>query len=160
LNSIDIILSILLLIGIVRGFIKGFIYEIAVVGAMVVCYFFGFKLADIVAEYIGKIISVNSGTLHYISLLLAWIGISVGIFFLARLFEGLVSVVALGLFNKIAGAVFGGLKYAILISLFLFFLNRFDISTSWFNADLKADSFLYYKLLNISKAIFSSLTNY
>ena len=157
MNYIDLTISTILLIGAVRGFIKGFIYEIAVLGSLVVCYFLGFKLAGIVATFLGKIISVNPGTLHYISLLLAWIGISVAIFFLARLFEGLVKIVALGIFNKIAGAIFGGLKYAFLLSLFFFFFNRINFTTSWLNSDSKAESVLYYPLLRLATAVFSSL---
>ena len=157
MNYIDLTISTILLIGAVRGFIKGFIYEIAVLGSLVVCYFLGFKLAGIVATFLGKIISVNPGTLHYISLLLAWIGISVAIFFLARLFEGLVNIVALGIFNKIAGAIFGGLKYAFLLSLFFFFFNRINFTTSWLNSDSKAESVLYYPLLRLATAVFSSL---
>ena len=157
MNPIDITISTILLIGAVRGFIKGFIFEIAVLGSLVVCYFLGFKLAGIVATFLGKIISVNSGTLHYISLLIAWIGISVAIFFLARLFEGLTKIVALGIFNKIAGAIFGIFKYAFLLSLFLFFFNRINFSASWFNTDTKAESVFYYPLLRIATAVFSSL---
>lgn len=157
LNTLDLIITIILLIGTVRGFLKGFIYEIAVLGTLVVCYFLGFKLADVVSGFVGKIISVNPYTLHYISLLLAWLGISVAIFFLARLFEGLVNIVALGIFNKIAGAIFGGLKYAFVLSLFIFFFNRFSLSTSWLNADARAESFFYYPLMHMSAGIFSSL---
>jgi membrane protein required for colicin V production len=157
MNTIDIILSLLLLTGIVRGFIQGFIYEIAVLGVLFVSYFLGFKLADIAAVYIGKVLSVDRHTLHYISLLTVWIGISVGIFFLVRLFEGLINIAALGIFNKIAGAIFGGMKYAVVLSLLMYFINRFEISTSWFNTDTRAESTLYYPLLKISTALFSSL---
>jgi membrane protein required for colicin V production len=159
MNHIDIGISIILLIGIIRGFLKGFIYEIAVLGTLVVCYFLGFKFADVAATYIGKIISVNPITLHYISLFTVWIGISVGIFFLAKLFEGLINIVALGIFNKIAGAIFGGLKYVVLLSLFFYFFNRYNISTKWLNADTKAESVFYYPILKISTIVFSSLKN-
>ena len=70
-----------------------------------------------------KMIHVNGITLHYVSLLVAWISISVGIFFLAKLFEGLVNIATLGIFNKIAGAVFGGLKYIFILCVLIFFLN-------------------------------------
>lgn len=159
MNTIDLTISILILIGAVRGFIKGFIHEIAVLGTLVVCYFLGFKAAGIVATFLGKLISVNSGTLHYISLLTAWIGISIGIFFLARLFESLVNIVALGIFNKIAGAIFGGMKYAFVLSLFFYFFNRINFSTTWLNSDAKAESVFYYPLLNVATAVFSSLKN-
>jgi membrane protein required for colicin V production len=150
LSLLDIILSVILVMGFVRGFIRGFIYEIAVLGTLFICYFFGFRLSGIAAEYINAVIHVNPVTLHYVSLFVTWIGISIGMYFLAKLFEGLINIVALGIFNKIAGALFGGFKYAFVLSLFLFFLNKVDINFSWLNPDVKADSFLYYRILKLS----------
>jgi membrane protein required for colicin V production len=160
MGILDIIITILLLIGIVRGFIRGFIFEIAILGVLFVCYFLGFKIADVVAGWIGKIFSSNASSVHYVSLLISWIGISVGVYFLAKLFEGLVNIAALGIFNKIAGAIFGGFKVAFLLSLFFFFFNKINFSSSWINADAKAESHFYYPLLKISTAVFSSLENY
>ena len=158
-SPIDLTISIILLIGIIRGLMQGFIYEIAVLGTLVLCYFLGFKLAAFFAIWVSKIISVSPYTLHYISLLLAFIGISVAVFFLARLFEGLIKIVALGIFNKIAGAIFGGVKYAFILGLFFFFFNRINWSANWLNADAKAESVFYYPLLHMVTAIFSVLKN-
>ena len=157
MKPLDIIIIVILGIGIVRGFMKGFIYEIAILGTIVVCYLLGFKLAVIIANFISGVIPVNETTMRYISLFLAWISISVGIYFLARLFEGLAEIVALGLFNKIAGALFGGMKYALILSVFLYFFNKIDFSSAWINADAKAESIFYYPLLKISTGIISEL---
>lgn len=94
---------------------KGFIYEVAMLGALVVCYFLGFKMAAAVAEFLFKTFGGSPETLHYVSYVIVWIGVSIGAWFLAKLFEGLISITALGLFNKIAGAIFGVLKYSFLI---------------------------------------------
>jgi membrane protein required for colicin V production len=152
-NTIDITIAVILLIGIVRGFIKGFIYEIAVLGTFVICYFLGFKAATIVAVWLNKLITINPDTMRYASLFVACIGISIGMFFLGKLFEGLAKVAALGLFNKIAGAVFGGLKYAFLLSLFLYFFNKIHFENKYINSDAKANSRLYYKVGRIAQGI-------
>jgi membrane protein required for colicin V production len=153
LNALDLVLSVLLVIGIIRGFMKGFIHEIAVLGTMFICYFFGFKLAESVAVYLNNFFHVDPNTMRIVSIFITWIGISIGIFFLAKLFEGLINITALGLFNKIAGAVFGGFKYAFVISLLLYFLNKFEVNTGWFSSDAKAESFLYYKILKIASTV-------
>ena len=157
--TLDIILTILLLGGAVRGFIKGFIYEIALLGIIFVLYFFGFQLADWAAVYLGKMLDIKSITLHYVSLFVVWLGVSISIIFIAKLLEGLVKIVALGIFNKFAGALFGLIKYTFLLSVFLFFLNKIDISNSWFNADKKAESVLYYPILKIAPTVISVLKN-
>ena len=150
MNALDIVLGLLLLTGVVRGYLHGFIHEIAVLGTIFICYFFGFKVAEIAGEYLNKLFKADPTTMHYVSLFVAWIGISIGIFFLAKLFEGLINIVALGFFNKIAGAVFGLIKYAFVISLVLFFLNKVNIEMKWLNADAKAESHLYYRILALS----------
>ena len=68
-----------------------------------------------------------------------------GGWFLAKLFEGLVSITALGLFNKIAGAIFGVLKYAFLVGLFLYFFNKADAALILhpYNSSAKLDLRLY-----------------
>ncbi len=157
MTTIDIILTALLLIGLIRGFIKGFIFEIAVLGIIFVLYFFGFKIADFLAGFLEKHMDAGSTTIHYASFFVAWIGVSIGIFFIAKLLEGLVNIVALGIFNKIAGALFGAMKYAFMISVFLFFANKVDVATSWWSPDKKAESYLYYPILKIAPSIFSVL---
>lgn len=157
MSTLDIILSLILVTGAIRGFIKGFIFEIAVLGIIFVLYFFGFKLATLAAVYISQLIDANSTTIHYLSLFVVWIGVSVAVFFLAKLLEGLVKIVALGIFNKIAGAVFGLIKYAFLLSVFLFFFNKINISSGWLGPDKKADSVLYYRILKIAPSVLSVL---
>ena len=153
--SIDIVLLILLAIGSIRGFMKGFIYEVAMLGALVVCYFLGFKMAEYVATFLFKSFGGSPQVLHFVSYAIVWIGVSIGAWFLAKLFEGLVKVVALGVFNKIAGGIFGMLKYAFLIGLFLYFFNKADQHFNLITSDKKAESIFYYPLLRIGQIVFS-----
>jgi membrane protein required for colicin V production len=153
MQTLDIILLVLLGFGAVRGFMKGFIYEVAMLGALVLCYFLGFKMAAIVATFLFKTFGGSPETLHYVSYLIVWIGVSIGAWFLAKLFEGLISITALGIFNKIAGGVFGVFKYAFLIGLFLYFFNKIDHQFNWLTTDQKATSIFYYPLLKIGKLV-------
>ena len=152
---IDIVLLILLAIGSIRGFMKGFIYEVAMLGALVVCYFLGFKMAEYVSTFLFKSFGGSPQVLHFVSYAIVWIGVSIGAWFLAKLFEGLVKVVALGVFNKIAGGIFGMLKYAFLIGLFLYFFNKADQHFNLITSDKKAESIFYYPLLRIGQIVFS-----
>src|SRR5437868_15079238 len=105
MNYIDIVLAILLLTGLVRGFLKGFVFEIAILG----CFFLGsyaaFHFAYLLEPHILKLWKVNGRTLVYISSFLMFVIISIGIFFLAKLFTGLINIAALGVFNKILGGL-------------------------------------------------------
>ena len=63
-------------------------------------------------------------TTHYIAFFLVFLAVSVGIFFLAKLLEGLIGIAALGIFNKLLGALFGFGKYLLITSVALYFFTR------------------------------------
>src|SRR5688572_15608429 len=124
MNYIDVVLAILLLIGLVRGLLKGFIFEIAIMAILFLGAYAAFKLSYLLQPYVMKMGNFNSTTVNLVCSLLMFAIISVGIFFLAKLLTGLVNIAALGIFNKILGAIFGFLKYAFIISIILYFFNQ------------------------------------
>jgi len=152
-NAIDIILCIILLIGLVRGFIKGFVFEIAVLGSLFLGTYAAFHFAYIIQPYLLKIGKMNPHTLSFVSFFVMFLLVAVGVFFLAKLFEGLVNIATLGVFNKILGAVFGMLKYAFILSLVLYFFNQLDAKHHFISADKKAESHLYYPVMRMSPAL-------
>jgi len=152
MNFIDIVLVVLLITGLIRGYIKGFIFEIAVLGALFLGTYAAFKLAYIIKPFFLKT-GLSPGTAGFVAAFIMFILVSVGIFFLAKLFEGLVNIVALGIFNKILGAIFGLLKYAFIASICIYFFNQLDSKYSWISADKKAESKLYYPLMKTAPAL-------
>jgi len=157
MNYLDIVLAILLLIGLVRGFMKGFIFEIAVVGALFLGTYAAFKLSYLLQPYVLKMGHFNATTVNWICSLLMFILVGVGIFFLAKLFDGLVNMAAMGVFNKILGAVFGFLKYAFIISVVLYFFNQLDSKYNYLSADKKAESHIYYPVMKMAPALLPTM---
>lgn len=153
MNYLDIILFSFLSAGLIRGFLKGFIYEIAVLGCLFLGYYFGFRLANWIAPMVQKVIHVDGNLLRYISAMVVWIGISIGIFFLAKLFEGLINIVALGIFNKIAGGIFGLMKHLLIAAVVIYFFNKPDTKYKWMDPDTKAASKLYYPVLKVATIV-------
>ena len=150
---LDIFLAALLIIGLIRGFMKGFIFEIAILGVFFLGLWAGFKFAGFATPYVLKVIHPDPKTLYYISSFIMFILISVGVILLAKLFTGLVNMAALGIFNKIAGAVFGGMKYALVLSILIFYFNKLDTKYNWLSPDTKAESHLYYPLAKIAPVV-------
>jgi membrane protein required for colicin V production len=150
---LDIILGGLLIIGIIRGFLKGFIFEVAILGVFFLGMWAGFKFAGFATPYVLKVISPDPKTLYYISSFVMFLVISAGVILLAKLFTGLINMAALGIFNKLAGAVLGGLKYALVLSILIFYFNKLDTKYKWLEADTKAESHLYYPLAKISPVV-------
>lgn len=101
---------------------------------------------------------MNPHTVSSISFFLMFLLVSVGIFFLAKLFTGLINMVALGILNKIFGAIFGLIKYAFIISIILYFFNPLDTKHQYLSPDKKAESHLYYPVLKLAPVLFPVLT--
>lgn len=146
---LDIILALILITGLIRGFLKGFIFELAILGIMFLGLWAGFKFAGFANPYILKVVQPDPKTLYYISSFIMFLLISTGIILLAKLLTGLVNIAALGIFNKVAGAILGGLKYALVLSILIFYFNKLDSKYKWLSPDTKAESHLYYPLSKI-----------
>ncbi|HNS12158.1 MAG TPA: CvpA family protein [Bacteroidia bacterium] len=150
---LDLFLAVILLIGLIRGFLKGFIFEVAILGVLFLGFWAGFKFAAYANPYVLKVISPDPKTLYYISSFVMFLLISFGVILLAKLFTGLVNIAALGIFNKIAGAVFGFFKHALILSIVIFYFNKLDTKYKWLDPDTKAESHLYYPLAKIAPVV-------
>ncbi|MBK7908816.1 CvpA family protein [Candidatus Pollutiaquabacter sp.] len=152
MNLLDLLLALILLIGLVKGFINGFIYELAVVAS----FFWGstgWRLADTVAPKVASMLDTSPTTTHYIAFFLVFLAVSVGDLLPAKLLEGLIGIAALGIFNKLLGALFGFGKYLLITSVALYFFHKADAKFHWLKADTKAESVLYYRVLKVAPAL-------
>ena len=158
-NWIDIILGSLLLWSLIKGFRKGFIIELASLLALILGIYGAIKFADITASYLSNNIDLPENYTPLIAFALTFVVIVVGVHFLARLIQKLVKMVALNLVNRIAGAIFSGLKTALILSFVLFFVESIDQNIKVIPKDKKNQSLLYYPLSGIAFSIIPSITN-
>ena len=154
MNYIDVVLSIILISGIVRGFMKGFVYEIAVLGALFLGVYTAFKFSHLLTPWLSKAGDFSSGTVGFVSSLIMFLLVVTGILFLAKLFSGLADMAALGIFNKILGALFGLAKHILILSVLIYFFNQLDSKHHFISPDKKAESKIYYPLMKIAPALF------
>jgi membrane protein required for colicin V production len=135
----NIILLIPLIWGFYRGFKKGLIVELASILAIILGIYACAKFSDVVANFLGTALHSDVSSL-YISILadvLLFIGILIGVHFIAKAIQKLAETLLLGIPNRIFGGIFGALKWALLMSVLLYF---FDILNT------KADIIAEYKL--------------
>ena len=104
MNYIDILIAVLLLIGIIRGFLKGFIFELAVLAVLFLGMYAAFRFSGYIQPWVSRTLDASAASVTYLSSFILFLLIAVGVFFLAKLFEGLVNIAALGIFNKIGRA--------------------------------------------------------
>jgi len=143
MNWLDIVLAIPLLWFMYKGFRNGLIIELASLAALVLGIFIALHFSFYVEGYLQDNFEIADKYLYIISFAITFIIVAVLIFLVGKIIHKLVSIVALGLLNRLAGGVFGLLKAALVLSLILYFLNEFDKDSSIIKEDVKEKSYLY-----------------
>ena len=157
MSVIDIIIILPLLWGLYKGFTKGLIVEVASLAALVIGIWGAMKFYKFTEGIIEQNIDGFEKYLPIIAYALTFIGIVIGIHLLAKIIDKLVKAVALGIVNRIAGAVFGGLKFLLIISAFLVILDKIDSQAHFLEDKTKNESLLYKPVLSLTYSIFPSL---
>ena len=153
MNFLDALIIAPLIYGAYKGFQKGIIYEIAMILGLVIGVYLGFKFSGLAYSLLQKALPDQGHLLHYISFFIVF-GIIILIFiFYARLLETVLKIASLNVFNKIAGAVFGILKFALAISVLFWLLKPLEGSVNIIPEKSRNESLLYGYVLKTASAL-------
>ena len=159
MSVFDIIIILPVLWGIYKGFTKGFIKEIATLVALFIGIYGATKLYETTLEYISTEMHTSEKYLPLIAFGLTFIGIVIIIHLFAKVLDKLIKAVALGIANRIAGAIFGGLKFFLFVAAFLIIVDKIDYETHFLDDNTKENSILYKPTLNLIYKIFPVVDN-
>ena len=124
MNTLDIVLSIFLLLGLVRGFFKGFFVELAGLVALILGIYGAIHFSDRMYDFLELFITWEEKYLSILAFALTFVLIVVIISMIGKILTKTAGMLALGLVNRLLGALFGVLKMAFLASIFFMFLNK------------------------------------
>lgn len=155
MNVIDIILAIALGFGFFKGFFKGFIVEVASLGALFLGLLGAVRFSGFVSDLLNEFFDWNPVAVQTGSYLIVFIIIVYLISVLAKALTKIISKASLGLFNKFLGALFGVLKWAILMSVALFFLGKLNTWVTIIDAKTIESSILYQPITKLGEYLFS-----
>lgn len=127
MNYLDIVIAIPLLYGFFKGFANGFIKEITgvlglIIGVYVAINFSSYlqpKLERFIGGYEQFIPIIAFATLFIVSVLMIKI--------LGYIIDKLTKVLALGIFSRVLGAVFGFLKFLVIFSFLLAIVTDYNL---------------------------------
>lgn len=139
MNYFDIIFAVPLAWGIFRGFKKGLIIEVASLIAAVV----GVWGAVHFSYFISDLLNLTSPYSPFISFAITFVIIVIIVFLIAKLIEKSINLLALGFLNKLAGAFFGFMKIAFLLSILLLIINKASVDKPLIPEEVQKGSLLY-----------------
>jgi membrane protein required for colicin V production len=121
----DIILIVILIWGAIAGFKKGLILTLASFIAIIAGALAAYYGADVIASELSLKVDWSEKQIAVASFAIVFLAVVLAVHILARVLEGSLKLVALGIANKIAGAVFGIAKNALILTFIIFGMKGF-----------------------------------
>ncbi len=157
INLLDIIILIPLLLFGWQGYRKGFIIEVATLAALLLGIYFALYFSDFAATLLTKYFTIDEKYLAAVSFVVTFIVVVVVVILVGKIVQKFINLLLLGFLNKAAGAVFGVLKGALLVSVLLVIINYFDTSGSLIKKEQKQQSVLYHPVASFGPWLYSWL---
>ncbi|MEQ8907887.1 MAG: CvpA family protein [Vicingaceae bacterium] len=153
LNYLDIVIAIPLIWGAYMGFKKGLILELASFVALALGIYGTMKFSTYTAAYLSQNFELDEKWLSLTAFITTFVLIVIVVFMLAKLLDKLLKAVALGLVNRILGLLFGLLKYALILSVLLYFFTIANQQFDFVAAEKMESSLLYEPVQWICKPL-------
>jgi membrane protein required for colicin V production len=150
LSKVDILLSLLLILGAYLGYKRGFLAELFFVAALILGVLVGFKLMGWSMEYLHKEFNADTAFLPYLSFFIIFILVVIAVIFIGNRIKHLMDDTFLGRVDSMAGAILGVIKYAFCASVVLWLAEKVNIR---FSSNLTQGSWLYPKILVFAKSV-------
>ena len=149
MNYLDIIIAVTLLYGMIKGFSNGLVKEVTSLLAL----FIGIYVAINFSEYLEpKFIDILDGYQEFVPVLAFGVLFLVSVLCIKTLgfvIDKLTKILALGIFSKVFGGVFGFLKVVVVFSFLLFVIADYNLV----NKQTKENSVLFEPLTVVAKTI-------
>tara|TARA_Y100000588_G_scaffold372985_1_gene446250 strand:+ start:975 stop:1460 length:486 start_codon:yes stop_codon:yes gene_type:complete len=153
-NSIDIVISIILIYGVIRGFYRGLFLEISALIGLLLGLYCAINFNSIIGKYLKEFISLDENYIIIISFLITLIIVVIFLNLIAKSLTKLADAMALGLVNKIAGAFFGLIKFSIICIVFVLLFDKINLSVKMIDELTILNSIFYTYIRHINQELF------
>ena len=153
MNYIDIAIVGLVIFGAVKGFSKGFIIEAASLIALILGLIGALLFSSTVGTLLQSFIDADRIPPSGVLFILTYIAIIIGINLLAKFLTRVLKMAALGGLNRLLGAVFGGLKFILILSAITLILDQFEFLFTFMEDDIIDESQFYEPVKSIGSIV-------
>ncbi len=154
MSVLDIVLAALILFGLVRGLMKGFFVEVASVIALIAGVYGAIHFSNYAATFIDENSEWDEKTVNIIAFAVTFIIIVLVIALAGKALTKLADFAALGIVNKLLGALFGALKIALILSVILNIFDSMNRAIPMTDEQSIEDSVLYTPVKSLVPLIF------
>ncbi|WP_338355937.1 CvpA family protein [Yeosuana marina] len=157
MSVLDIALLVLLILGLVRGFSRGFFVEVASLVALIAGVYGAFHFSNFAASFLKDRVDWNENTVNIAAFAITFIIIVLVISLAGKALTKIADFAMLGLLNKLLGALFGGLKVALILSVILIVLEKLHANILFVKETDQESSVLYNPIKSLIPTIFPNV---
>ncbi|MFK7831859.1 MAG: CvpA family protein [Winogradskyella sp.] len=157
MSIIDIILAALLLFGFIRGLFKGLFVEVASLLALVLGVYGAIHFSGFAANFLQAKVDWNEKNINIVAFAITFVVIVLAIGLAGKALTKLADFAALGIINKLAGGVFGALKFGLILSVVLTLFHKMNNTLPFMEKEDLEKSMLYHPVKSLAPTIFPSI---
>ncbi|MFH1121640.1 MAG: CvpA family protein [Bacteroidota bacterium] len=146
MNYIDIIILVFIVLAAFKGFSKGLVIGIASLAGLVLGIIFSLRYAGLLAENLQPMFGSNSKFISIAAYVICFVLVVLFVHIIGKSVEKVIEIAALGLVNRLAGALFGVAKVILVFSAFFFLLKIADPGSQMIRPETMQKSFFYKRL--------------
>ncbi len=157
MNILDIILGALILFGLVRGLSKGLFVEVASLIALIAGVYGAIHFSDFAAGFLETKVDWSEQTINITAFAITFVIIVLVISLAGKALTKLADFAALGMLNKLLGALFGALKIGLILSVVLMILGKMNRTIPFIEDEEMEESMLYEPVRSFAPMIFHDI---
>tara|TARA_R110002073_G_scaffold279026_1_gene443221 strand:+ start:515786 stop:516292 length:507 start_codon:yes stop_codon:yes gene_type:complete len=157
MNVVDIVLAAVLLFGLIRGLMKGLFVEIASLVGLALGLYGAIHFSYFVADFLKDSVSWSEKYIRIAAFASTFVIIVVLISSAGKLLTKIADAAALGIVNKLFGAIFGCIKVALILSVVLIVFDKLNRTLPFVKESQIQNSVLYSPVKNLAPFIFPSI---
>lgn len=150
---LDIFLLVPIVWGLVRGLYKGIIMSSASFVGLIIAIILANKFSAELSVELNNWFVLSEKAINIVSYLAIFVIVSLLCFFIAKILEKFLKIVTLSWLNKLMGAIFGVVKYALILSVLINLTNKLNTYISIISEEKKSESILYKPLKEFVPAV-------
>ena len=157
MSFLDIVLGLLLGYGLYKGLKNGFLVEIASLIALIAGIFGAIHFSYIAGNYLHQHMQWDERYINIAAFIITFITIVFVVHLAGKFLTKIANFAMLGLLNRIAGALFGVVKVAVILGAILIFFERVNASVGLIKNEAFENSVLYEPIKEIGAFVFNAV---
>ena len=151
MSNIDIILLLPIVYGLVRGLMRGVVKEVSAIVSVVLGIIMARLFANDMTMFLHKYLSWDLSVLQVVSYGLLFLLVTLALNLTAVALSKLLQVISMGWLNRLLGALFGAIKWALVLSIIVNGILVVDGKFGFLKKDIRKETLLVEPLEKVAK---------